>query len=159
VFADPSMVSVSPGSERMHLVDTGAPKTQMGWEVHPDGLIDVVAMAHAGAPELPIFITENGAAYPDHLGPDGAINDEDRRRYFQLHTAACADALARGLPLKGYFAWSLMDNFEWAFGLSRRFGLVYVDFSTQQRTVKASGWWFRDFLRGDDDPPAGTQVH
>jgi beta-glucosidase len=147
-FADPSMVSASPGSERMHIVDTGAPKTQMGWEIHPDGLIDVVAMAHARAPRLPIFITENGAAYPDQPNPDGTINDEDRRRYFELHTAACADALALGLPLKGYFAWSLMDNFEWAFGFSRRFGLVYVDYATQQRTVKASGLWFRDFLSG-----------
>jgi beta-glucosidase len=155
VFADPSVVSVRPGSERVQMVDTGAPKTQMGWEVHPDGLIDVVAMAHARAPQLPLFITENGAAYPDHLDPDGTVNDEDRRHYFQQHTAACADALARGLPVKGYFAWSLMDNFEWAFGFSRRFGLVYVDYDTQQRTVKASGWWFRDFLRGDH-PPGGT---
>jgi len=149
VFADPSMVSASPGSERMHTVDTGAPKTQMEWEVHPDGLIDVVAMARARAPQLPIFITENGAAYPDHPDPDGTISDEDRRRYFEQHTAACAEALALGLPLKGYFAWSLMDNFEWAFGFSRRFGLVYVDYATQQRTVKASGWWFRDFLSAD----------
>jgi len=146
VFADPSMVSVSPGSERIHLVDTGAPKTQMGWEIHPDGLIDVIAMAHARAPRLPIFITENGAAYPDQPDPDGTIADEERRRFFELHTTACADALALGLPLKGYFAWSLMDNFEWAFGFSRRFGLVYVDYATQQRRVKASGLWFRDFL-------------
>jgi beta-galactosidase len=152
VFADSSMVSVSPGSERIQLVDTGAPKTQMGWEIHPDGLVDVIAMAHARAPRLSILITENGAAYPDQPDPDGTIADKERRWFFELHTTACADALARGLPLKGYFAWSLMDNFEWAFGLSRRFGLVYVDYATQQRTVKASGLWFRDFLSGNQRP-------
>jgi beta-galactosidase len=146
VFADPSLASASPGSERTQTVETGAPKTEMGWEIHPDGLVDVVAMVHARAPRLSIFITENGAAYPDFPDSDGNINDEDRRRFFQVHIDACADALAQGLPLKGYFAWSLMDNFEWAFGFSRRFGLVYVDYATQQRTVKASGLWFRDFL-------------
>jgi beta-galactosidase len=146
VFADPSVPSAAPGSERVAMVDTGAPRTQMGWEIHPDGLVDVVAMVHERAPELPVYITENGAAYPDEVGADGQIDDEERRHYFELHTAACAQALARGLPLKGYFAWSLMDNFEWAFGNSRRFGLVYVDYVTQQRTIKASGLWFRDFL-------------
>ena len=147
VFADPSVVSAAPGSENVQMVDTGAPKTQMGWEIHPDGLVDVVAMVHERAGDnLPIYITENGAAYPDEVGPDGQVDDEERRHYFELHTAACADAVAQGLPLKGYFAWSLMDNFEWAFGFSRRFGLVHVDYETQVRTVKKSGLWFRDFL-------------
>jgi beta-galactosidase len=146
VFSDPSVPSASPGSENVRMVDTGAPKTLMGWEIHPDGLVDVVRMVHERAPELPIFITENGAAYADEVGADGQIDDEERRHYFELHTAACADAVAEGLPLKGYFAWSLMDNFEWAFGYSRRFGIVYVDYETQARTVKKSGLWFRDFL-------------
>jgi beta-galactosidase len=146
VFSDPSVPSANPGSERVRMVDTGAAKTLMGWEIHPDGLVDVVEMVHALAPELPVYITENGAAYADEVGPDGQIEDEERRHYLELHTAACADALARGLPLKGYFAWSLMDNFEWAFGHSRRFGIVYVDYETQRRTVKTSGRWFRDFL-------------
>jgi beta-galactosidase len=146
VFGDPDVPSANPGSENVQLVDTGAPKTQMGWEVHPDGLVDVVAMVHERAPELPVYITENGAAYADEVGPDGQVDDEERRHYFEQHTAACADAVAQGLPLKGYFAWSLLDNFEWAFGYSRRFGLVYVDYETQQRTVKRSGLWFRDFL-------------
>jgi beta-galactosidase len=145
-FSDPSVPSVYPGSENMRLVDTGADKTQMGWEIHPDGLIDVVDMVHDRAPELPVYITENGAAYPDTLTPDGTVEDAERQRYFELHTAACREAIDKGLPLKGYFAWSLMDNFEWAFGLSRRFGLVYVDYETQQRTIKNSGLWFRDFL-------------
>jgi beta-galactosidase len=146
VFADPSIASINPGSERVEPVDTGAPKTQMGWEIHPDGLVDVVEMVHERAPEMAIYITENGAAYPDELGPDGTVNDEERRRYFQQHVEACREALRRGLPLKGYFAWSLLDNFEWAFGYSRRFGVVYVDYETQRRSIKASGHWWRDLL-------------
>ena len=145
-FADPSVPSPYPGSENVRFVDTGADKTQMGWEIHPDGLVDVLEMVHERAPELPLYITENGAAYPDELTADGTVDDRERQRYFELHTAACREAIDKGLPLKGYFAWSLMDNFEWAFGLSRRFGLVYVDYENQQRTIKRSGLWFRDFL-------------
>jgi beta-glucosidase len=128
------------------MVDTGAAKTQMGWEIHPDGLLDVIEMVHDRAPELPTFITENGAAYPDQVAVDGSVDDEERRHYFELHVNACQQAIERGLPLKGYFAWSLMDNFEWSFGFSRRFGLVYVDYATQRRTVKKSGRWFSEFL-------------
>jgi beta-glucosidase len=146
VFSDPSVPSAAPGSEKVRMVDTGAPKTQMGWEIHPDGLVDVVAMVHERAPELPVYITENGAAYPDAVSADGQVDDEERRHFFELHTAACAEAVAQGLPLKGYFAWSLLDNFEWAFGFSRRFGIVHVDYDTQLRTVKKSGHWFRDLL-------------
>jgi len=127
-------------------VDTGAPKTQMGWEIHPDGLIDVIELVQARAPELPVYITENGAAYPDTVDPDGTVHDEERRQFFQLHVDACQQAVERKLPLRGYFAWSLMDNFEWAFGYTRRFGLVYVDYATQRRVIKDSGLWFRDFL-------------
>jgi beta-galactosidase len=146
VFSNPDVPSASPGSENVRHVDTGAPKTQMGWEIHPDGLVDVVQMVHDRAAELPIYITENGAAYPDEVGADGQVDDEERRLYFEQHTAAAGEAVAKGLPLKGYFAWSLMDNFEWAFGFSRRFGIVHVDYETQQRTVKKSGLWFRDFI-------------
>jgi beta-glucosidase len=146
VFSDPGVASASPGSERVQVVETGAPKTEMGWEIHPDGLVEVVRMVHERAPELSVYITENGAAYPDVLTPEGTVEDEDRRHYFELHVDACRQAVAEGLPLRGYFAWSLLDNFEWAFGYSRRFGLVYVDYETQQRTVKRSGRWFRDFL-------------
>jgi len=150
-FSDPSVPSTNPGSENMQLVDTGADKTLMGWEIHPDGLVDVVGMVHERAPELPVYITENGAAYPDEVGPDGQVDDEERRRYFEQHTAAAADAIREGLNLRGYFAWSLLDNFEWAFGYSRRFGIVHVDYETQVRTVKQSGLWFKEFLTA----PAG----
>jgi beta-galactosidase len=146
VWSDPSVPSAAPGSERVRHVDTGADKTFMGWEIHPDGLVDVVRMVAERSDGLPIYITENGAAYDDPAPVDGQVEDEERRRYFELHTAACADAVEEGLPLKGYFAWSFLDNWEWAFGLSRRFGIVHVDYDTQVRTVKKSGHWFREFL-------------
>jgi len=136
-----------PGSESVRFVDTGAPRTQMGWPIHPDGLVDVLELANTRRPDLPLYITENGAAYEDVV-TGGEIVDEERRSYIEQHLAACSDALRRGLPLKGYFAWSLIDNFEWAWGYTRRFGLVYVDYETQRRTVKHSGRWFADFLAG-----------
>jgi beta-glucosidase len=157
-FSDATVASASPGSERIVMVDTGTPKTAMGWEIHPDGLLDVIEMVHERAATLPVYITENGAAYADEVTAEGQVLDEERRRYFEQHTAACAEALERGLPLKGYFAWSLMDNWEWAFGLSRRFGLVYVDYSTQQRTVKQSGAWFRDFLADRVEPTRSAVI-
>jgi beta-glucosidase len=137
--------SVNPGSEFVINVDTGAPTTQMGWPIHPDGLVDVLRQANSYAPELPLMITENGAAYADEPGPDG-VDDPQRRDYIEQHVAACADAVREGLPLAGYFVWSFLDNFEWGWGLSRRFGITYVDYASQQRTVKASGLWYRDFL-------------
>jgi len=148
-----------PGSESVQFLDTGAPRTQMGWPIHPDGLIDALELAHARRPDLPLYITENGAAYKDVV-TGGEIVDEERRRYFEQHFAACADALRHGLPLKGYFAWSLMDNYEWAWGYTRRFGLVYVDYETQRRTVKLSGRWFANFLAGRpaDDSQTSLRV-
>lgn len=139
--------SAYPGSEHVRFVDTGAPATQMGWEVHPDGMLDALRMAHRLAPELPLHITENGAAYPDSEGADGRIDDGERTEYLQAHLEAARDAVAAGLPLRGYFLWSLMDNWEWSYGFSRRFGIVHVDYRTQTRTPKRSALWMADFLR------------
>ncbi len=137
--------SANPGSESVEFVDTGAPRTLMDWPIHPEGMLDVLEQAHERQPDLPLFITENGSAYEDVvLG--GTVDDEARRDYLEKHVAACAAAVRRGLPLAGYFAWSLMDNFEWAWGYSRRFGLVHVDYETQERTVKKSGRWYSEFL-------------
>jgi beta-glucosidase len=105
-------------------------------------------MANALAPALPLYITENGSAYPDRVETDGTVDDPDRLRYLQLHLDAAREAIAEGLPLRGYFAWSLMDNFEWAWGFSRRFGLVYVDYSTQNRIPKSSARWIAALLGG-----------
>jgi beta-galactosidase len=145
-ISDPGQASAQPGSENVIAVDTGAERTQMGWEIEPRGLRDVLETINAIAPDLPLYVTENGAAYPDVVSKDGSVDDEDRRRYFEQHLEVCGQLVAEGLPLKGYFAWSLMDNFEWAFGYSRRFGIVHVDYATQVRTVKKSGLWLRDHI-------------
>ena len=139
--------SAYPGSEHVRFVPTGADVTRMGWEIHPDGMLDVLRMANRLAPDLPLYITENGAAYDDHVGPDGEIDDEQRTEYLRAHFEAARAAVDERLPLRGYFVWSLMDNWEWAWGYSRRFGIVHVDYATQKRTVKRSGRWVAEFLR------------
>jgi beta-glucosidase len=98
-------------------------------------------------------VTENGAAYPDPDPVDGRVSDPDRLRYYAGHLAAARQAIADGAPLKGYFAWSLMDNFEWAFGYTRRFGITHVDFTTQKRTIKESGRWFSRVIAGNGVVP------
>jgi beta-glucosidase len=117
-------------------------QTQMGWEVAPDGLRDVLFALHRQYAPREIVITENGAAYPDEVAADGHIHDEARVAYLARNIAAAAEALAAGVPLTGYYAWSLLDNYEWSLGYTRRFGLVHVDFANQQRTIKDSGDWY-----------------
>jgi beta-glucosidase len=115
-------------------------RTDMGWEVHPAGLTEVLLRVHEEYGASVVYVTENGAAYP-------GIEDPNRVRYLDSHIAAAADALEDGVPLAGYFVWSLLDNFEWAYGFSKRFGIVHVDYETQKRTLKASGQWYRDLIR------------
>jgi beta-glucosidase len=136
-----------PGSEAVQFIDTGVARTLMGWSIHPEGMVDVLELAHSYQRDLPLYITENGSAYADAV-VEGQIEDEDRRRFLEQHVMACAAALQKGLPLKGYFVWTLTDNFEWAWGYSRRFGLVHVDYSSQNRSLKRSGKWFAGFLGG-----------
>jgi beta-glucosidase len=102
---------------------------------------------------VPIVITENGAAYDDVLSPDGSVEDQARLDYLEQHISAVATAAQEGVPVTGYFAWSLLDNFEWAEGFAKRFGIVYVDFETQQRVVKASGHWYAGLLAASHQPP------
>ncbi|MFD8151658.1 GH1 family beta-glucosidase [Streptomyces sp. NPDC059720] len=117
----------------------GAPTTSMDWEVHPDGLEQLLMRLHHEYAPASLLITENGSAYDDQVAEDGTVHDPDRVAYLERHLEAAASAVRRGAPLHGYFAWSLMDNFEWIFGYDKRFGLVHVDYKTQQRTIKASG--------------------
>jgi len=121
--------------------------TDMGWEVFPQGLTELLVRLDQDYAPKALLVTENGAAFVDEL-MDAQVVDPDRLEYLREHIAACADAIAQGVPLKGYFAWSLLDNFEWASGYAKRFGLVYVDYATQQRIVKSSGQWYADFLQG-----------
>jgi beta-glucosidase len=138
-----------------HLSGTGAPVervesgrelTDMGWEVFPGGLSELLSRLQADYRLPPIHITENGAAYRDRM-VDGRVADPDRTRYLYTHLAALADALERGVDVRGYFVWSLLDNFEWADGYAKRFGLVHVDYATQRRTPKDSARWYQAFCR------------
>jgi len=122
----------------------GASYTAMGWEVFPQGFTDLLLRLKRDYAVPPLFITENGAAYSDTLSTDGeSVHDLERVSYFASHLEAVRQATVQGVDVRGYFAWSLMDNFEWAFGYEKRFGLVYVDYATQQRTLKDSARWFR----------------
>ena len=142
-----SVLRASPDPRRPRSVrDPDALYTQMGWEVAPDSFYDLLVRVHDEYAPGPIYITENGAAFPDVLGHDGRIRDTKRRAYLEAYLASAARAIAEGVPLKGYFVWSLLDNFEWAHGYRQRFGIVYVDFATLERIPKASAYWYRDFI-------------
>ena len=127
---------------------SGLEVTEMDWEVYPQGLTELLVRLHQDYPVPSLMITENGGAFKDLL-VNGQVHDADRVRYLQTHIAAVHQAMQQGVPMKGYMVWSLMDNFEWASGYAKRFGIVYVDYDTQQRTLKDSAKWYRDFLAGD----------
>jgi len=126
-------------------VPANVPLTDMGWEICPQAFTELLVSLNEQYELPPIFITENGAAMPDELSV-GVVNDHGRFDYFQSHLNAVNDAIGQGVNIQGYFAWSLMDNFEWAEGYRKRFGLIYVDYKTQQRTIKNSGLAYRDLI-------------
>ncbi|HYP33882.1 MAG TPA: GH1 family beta-glucosidase [Burkholderiaceae bacterium] len=121
------------------------PKTDMGWEIYPDGLRELLLTMHRDYALPPTYITENGGAFPD-APVDGRVHDADRTDYLATHIRAVGQALAQGVPMAGYMVWSLMDNFEWASGYAKRFGIVHVDYGTLARTPKDSALWFRDLV-------------
>jgi beta-glucosidase len=123
------------------------PHTAMGWEINPDSFYRILRRFSQYEGVKDIIVTENGAMFKDEL-INGEINDKQRISYFQQHLSALLRAKKEGVNIKGYFAWTLMDNFEWSEGYHARFGLIHVDFKTQLRTIKNSGYWFRDFLTG-----------
>ncbi|AZZ95214.1 beta-glucosidase [Hahella sp. KA22] len=119
--------------------------TDMGWEVYPQGLAQHLVRITRDYLPPPIYITENGAAFPDRM-ENGEVQDPARIHYLETHLQALRQAMEMGADIRGYFYWSLADNYEWNWGYSKRFGLTYVDYATQQRTLKASGHWYRDFI-------------
>jgi beta-glucosidase len=128
------------------------PRTAMDWPITADRFTRLLVRLHHDYPGLPMVITENGAAFDDTADADGNVVDDDRTAYLAEHIAAVAAAREQGADVQGYFAWSLMDNFEWAEGYAKRFGIVHVDYDTQVRTPKQSALWFRDTIsrvRGD----------
>lgn len=146
---EPATGSPWVGAESAEEVSRDLPLTAMGWEVDPDGLRDLLVAVHQAYPGTAMVVTENGAAFDDQVAADGSVHDEDRRSYLEDHLRSCAAALSEGVDLRGYLAWSLLDNFEWAFGYDRRFGLVRVDYDTQVRTPKASALWYFQVIRGN----------
>lgn len=139
--------SAYPGTNALEFAHRGLAKAVNGWEVDPEGLTEILVRVARDYPAIPIHVTENGSAWADTVEADGSVVDADRLAYLASHLAACARAREQGADVAGYFAWSLLDNFEWAEGYAVRFGLVRVDFATQRRTVKASGEWYGAFVR------------
>ena len=121
----------------------------MGWEVHADSLADILERVHRDYAFPALYVTENGAAYDDTLDENQEVNDLKRIDYLRGHIRACDRAIENGVPLNGYFIWSFLDNFEWAFGYSKRFGIVYVDYSTLERIPKRSATWYGEIIRNE----------
>ncbi len=136
------------GCDDVEFVDRGLAKTHMGWDVIPDGLTATLERVARDYPVPSIYVMENGAAYPDEV-TDGRVHDVDRTNYIEAHLKACSLAVSAGVPLDGYFVWSLLDNFEWAWGYERRFGVVRVDYETQERIVKDSALAYSAIVRAN----------
>jgi beta-glucosidase len=141
----PAAGTAWPGADRIEFVEQDGPYTEMGWNIAPDGFEKLLWDVHTEFPELPLMITENGAAFADVV-VDGVIDDTERIDYLRRHITAVHRALERGVDLRGYLVWSLFDNFEWAYGFSKRFGIVRVDYDTLERTVKNSGHWYAELV-------------
>ncbi|MEU9231440.1 GH1 family beta-glucosidase [Streptomyces subrutilus] len=136
-----------PGADTVAFHQPPGDRTDMGWSIDPTGLYDLLMRFSREAPDLPLLVTENGAAY----APD--LHDPARIDYLEAHLTAMHRALADGAPVKGYFLWSLLDNFEWSYGYSKRFGIVHVDYETQTRTPRSSAHWYARVARTGSFPP------
>ena len=147
-----------PACESVRFCDPGLPTTAMDWPIDGDGLYEVLTRLQRDYPATPLMVTENGAAFDDYVDPAGQVHDGERVAYLHEHLSACRRAIAQGVDLRGYFAWSLLDNFEWAYGYSRRFGLIYVDYATGSRIPKDSAHWYREVIarHGLPEPGEGT---
>jgi beta-glucosidase len=149
----PSDASAWVGADDVEFVPQPGPVTQMGWNIEPAGLTELLVGLHDRYPTLPLLITENGAAFDDVVSPDGRIHDPRRIAYLHDHVEAVGAALDAGADVRGYFVWTLMDNFEWSWGYDRLFGIVRVDTGTLERTWKDSAYWYRDLARTNRLPP------
>jgi beta-glucosidase len=151
------VVSAGADGPRMERVEESQ-HTDMGWEVYPDGLHQLLVRVARDYSPPAIYVTENGAAFGDVRVHDGHVHDPERTAYLESHIAAVSRAITDGAPVKGYFVWSLLDNFEWAFGYSKRFGIVYVDYPTLERVPKDSFYWYRDFIAARARTPRASRA-
>ncbi|MFH8733051.1 MULTISPECIES: GH1 family beta-glucosidase [unclassified Streptomyces] len=142
-----------PGADDIAFHQSPGERTEMGWTIDPTGLHDLIMRYTREAPGLPLYITENGAAYDDKPDPEGRIHDPERIAYLHGHLSAVHRAIKDGADVRGYYLWSLMDNFEWAYGYEKRFGAVHVDYATQKRTPKSSAYWYAQASRTNTLPP------
>jgi beta-glucosidase len=145
--AGASAGSTWPGSLDVEVVDPGAATTASGWAIEPDGLLETLLRLTRDYDPPPVYVHESGAAFDDEADAAGNVDDQDRLHYLRDHIRVAHEALAAGVDLRGFFVWSLLDNFEWAEGYSKRFGIVRVDFQTQRRTPKASARWYGQVAR------------
>jgi beta-glucosidase len=136
------------------IVPHDAQKTAMGWPVEPEGLTQILVRIKDEYARLPIYVTENGAAFHDYVDPEGGVDDEERVAFLDAHFRAAHAAIEQGVDLRGYMVWSLLDNFEWAEGYSKRFGMVFVDYGTQRRIPKTSARWYREVIERNGLPEA-----
>ncbi len=138
---------VSSKSEGVHSENRDVPKTDMGWELYPQGLYEILERVNRVYQPRQLMVTENGASYADGPDENGRVPDQRRIDYLQTHIYQIWQAIQAGIPVTGYLVWSLMDNFEWARGYSQRFGIIHVDYKTQKRTVKDSAQWYRHVIK------------
>ena len=157
ISADPE----APNGTRMTQVEPTP--TTFDWSDTPEALRDVLLRVSREFTPLPLYVTENGATFADYPTPDGQVHDPERVHYLAGYARGVADAVAAGADVRGYFAWSFLDNFEWSWGYSMRFGIVYVDYPTMARIPKDSAYWYRDFIaahaRGAAPPTTAPRRH
>ena len=134
---------------QLAFANTGKAKTDMGWEIYPEGFYDLLLYLHREYDGIKILITENGAAFKDIVDSDGKVEDNDRIQYLHDYIFQVYKAIRKGVNLAGYYVWSFIDNFEWNMGYSKRFGLVYVDYATQKRIIKKSGLWYKEVIKNN----------
>ncbi len=146
---------VSPwvGADDIDFLTQPGPYTAMGWNIDPSGMTELLTDVGARYPDVPLMVTENGAAFYDRVSADGRVHDADRVSYLHRHIDAVGTAIDSGVDVRGYFLWSLLDNFEWAWGYDRRFGIIRVDFDTLERTWKDSAYWYAELIRANALPP------
>ena len=142
-----------PGSNLAYEVPQEGPYTAMHWRIDADSLQQLLLRVHRDYPDVPLVITENGAAFDDVVDRSGAVHDVERIAYIDAHLRSVNAAIDSGVDVRGYFVWTLLDNFEWAWGLAKRFGVIHVDYATEARTLKDSALWYRDVIAGNGLPP------
>jgi beta-glucosidase len=154
-FAGGAHGPVFPGTDDVHQQPQPGPTTGMGWRVDPTSMTEVLVRVHRDYPGTPIVITENGAAYPDTVESTGRVHDPQRMDYLAGHVEAVRDAIDAGVDVRGYYVWSLIDNFEWAWGYTQRFGLIHCDYADQTRRPKSSAEFFRRVIAAHGVPDGG----